>query len=86
MLVIDWSRFGYAVREKLTNLRRTKVEQMLGVSHTAFHRAVHGKPVGIEIYLTICEWLQEHPMHFVNWREALFRKTDDPSCAEAKSP
>lgn len=72
MLRIDYPKLGHAVREKLVPLRRPAVEKMLGISHAAFDRLFHGRPVGTEIFITACEWLDEHPMTFVDWRSAAF--------------
>ena len=46
------------------NLPWGEVEQQLGISHARMVNAAQGKPLGTEIFLTLCHWMQQDPMHF----------------------
>lgn len=66
MLRVDWKAFGEAIRAQAiidaTNI--TAVHHALGLSHARMVNAAQGKPVGTEIFLTLCNWMQTDPMHF----------------------
>lgn len=65
-LTVDWEAFGQAIRANavVEAKRLNKIQHELGLSHTRMVNAAQGKPVGVEIFLTICHWLRVDPMHF----------------------
>ena len=67
MLEVDWERFGGSIRAQaiVDALHFTTIEKRLGLSHARMVNASQGKPVGTEIFLTLCLWMQQDPMHFV---------------------
>ena len=66
MLRIDWQAFGEAIRAQAVidakHISRTGVA--LGLSHARMVNAAQGKPVGTEIFLTLCHWMAADPMQF----------------------
>jgi hypothetical protein len=67
-LVVDWARFGESIRAQavIDAAHITTVGQRLGLSHARMVNAAQGKPVGTEIFLTLCHWIQQDPMWFTN--------------------
>lgn len=65
-LIVDWARFGAAIRAQaiVDAMGLTEVQKVLGLSHARMINAAQGKPVGTEIFLTICAWLEVDPHHF----------------------
>jgi hypothetical protein len=65
-LRVDWERFGEAVRAQavIDATHITRVGRDLGLSHPRMVNAAQGKPVGTDIFLTLCNWMQVDPMHF----------------------
>jgi hypothetical protein len=66
MLRVDWQSFGANVRAQTVAeaAHYKEVEQRLGVSHARMINAAQGKPIGTEIFLTLCHWMQQDPLHF----------------------
>lgn len=66
MIRVDWERFGASIRAQAvadaTNY--AGVERSLGVSHARMINAAQGKPVGTDIFLTLCDWMKQDPMWF----------------------
>jgi hypothetical protein len=71
MLRVNWSRFGAAIRAQAVAeaARHADVEKALGISHARLINAAQGKPVGTEIFLTLCHWMQQDPLHFTTSQE-----------------
>lgn len=67
-LRVDWVRFGNAIRAQavIDAAHISNVGQRLGLSHARMVNAAQGKPVGTEIFLTLCHWMQVDPMHFAH--------------------
>lgn len=65
MLIVDWESFGANIRaQAVADASNYKaIEQRLGISHARLINAAQGKPVGTEIFLTLCQWLQIDPLH-----------------------
>lgn len=61
-----WNRFGEQIKATADRrkVRLADVERELGVSHARLHNAANGQPVGTEIYLAICKWMNAHPAKF----------------------
>jgi hypothetical protein len=78
MLRIDWEKFGASIRAMTVAeaSRYSAVEKKLGISHARMINAAQGKPVGVEIFLTLCHWLQTDPMYYC--REAATLTPDSP--------
>ena len=68
MLSVDWSRFGASVRAQavVDAKHYVEIEKLLGISHARMVNAAQGKPVGTEIFLTLCHWMQQDPLHFAS--------------------
>jgi hypothetical protein len=66
MLRVDWKAFGEAIRAQavIDATHITAVHQKIGLSHARMVNAAQGKPVGTDIFLTLCHWMQQDPMHF----------------------
>jgi hypothetical protein len=66
MLRVDWQRFGQAIRAQavIDATHITAVRDQLGLSQARMINAAQGKPVGTEIFLTLCHWMQQDPMRF----------------------
>lgn len=66
MLRVDWESFGACLRATAAvhASRWSEVEKSLGVSHARLINAAQGKPVGTEIFLTLCRWMQQDPLWF----------------------
>jgi hypothetical protein len=66
MIRVDWASFGANIRaQAIVNAKGlTTVQQELGLSHARMINAAQGKPVGTEIFLTLCDWMQIDPMFF----------------------
>jgi len=66
MLRVDWAMFGQAVRaHAIGNAKSFEANrEPLGISHARMVNAAQGKPVGTEIYLTLCQWMKIDPLHF----------------------
>ena len=66
MLQIDWQSFGEAIRAQavIDAKHITAVRDELGLSQARMINAAQGKPVGTEIFLTLCQWMQTDPMQF----------------------
>lgn len=66
MLRVDWQSFGASIRARAIVDAKglTTVQQELGLSHARMINAAQGKPVGTEIFLTLCHWLKQDPLHF----------------------
>lgn len=66
MLTVDWQAFGEAIRaQALIDAKHiTRINQELGISHARMVNAAQGKPVGTEIFLTLCRWMKADPMHY----------------------
>jgi len=66
MLHVDWTRFGNAIKAHAIHdaTHLTSIEKRLGLSHARLVNAAQGKPVGTEIFLTLCHWMKQDPMHF----------------------
>lgn len=64
---IDWTEFGAAIRAKaiIDAKGLSHVQTELGLSHARMINAAQGKPVGTEIFLTICEWLGRDALSFL---------------------
>lgn len=67
-LSVDWKRFGEAIRAQavIDAKHITAVGNGLGLSHARMVNAAQGKPVGTEIFLTLCHWMQQDPMHYAH--------------------
>lgn len=67
MLRVDWASFGANVRANAvaSAAHFPAIEQELGISHARMVNAAQGKPLGTEIFLTLCHWMQIDPMFFV---------------------
>ena len=78
MLQIDWRQFGEAIRaQALIDAKHiTAVRDQLGLSHARMVNAAQGKPVGTEIFLTLCGWMKADPMHFASEP----KPKGDPGC------
>lgn len=68
MLRVDWQRFGEAIRaQTIVDAEHiSHVRERLGLSQARMINAAQGKPVGTEIFLTLCHWMQQDPMWFAN--------------------
>lgn len=66
MLRVDWEHFGARIKAQavVDGAHFNEVEKRLGVSHARMVNASQGKPVGTEIFLTLCHWMQADPMWF----------------------
>ncbi len=66
MLKVDWTAFGGAIRAQsiIEATGLIAVEKRLGISHARMVAAANGQPVGTEIFLTLCHWMQADPMQF----------------------
>lgn len=66
MIRIDWQKFAANIRaQSLADSKRwNEVEAALGISHARMIDASKGKPVGTEIFLTLCGWMQIDPFFF----------------------
>lgn len=66
MLRVDWEGFGASIRaQAIVDAKALiAVQDELGLSHARMINAAQGKPVGTEIFLTLCHWLQQDPLHF----------------------
>ena len=66
MLSVDWERFGASVRAQAVADAKhyTAIEKELGISHARMINAAQGKPLGTDIFLTLCNWMQQDPMWF----------------------
>lgn len=66
MLRVDWHAFGQAIRAQAVIDARhiSAVGERLGLSHARMVNAAQGKPVGTNIYLTLCHWMKADPLHF----------------------
>ncbi len=66
VLTVNWESFGHSVRaQAIVDAKGlTTVQKDLGLSHARMIAAAQGKPVGTEIFLTLCHWLRVDPMHF----------------------
>ena len=66
MLRVDWRSFGEAIRAQavIDAEHISAVGKRLGLSHARMVNAAQGKPVGTEIFLTLCHWMQMDPMRF----------------------
>ena len=67
MLRVDWQQFGSSIRaQAIVDAKGlTAVQRELGLSHARMINAAQGKPVGTEIFLTLCHWMRQDPMWFV---------------------
>lgn len=65
-LRVDWEAFGQAIRAQavIDAKNITAVHHELGLSHARMVNAAQGKPVGTEIFLTLCQWMKVDPMQF----------------------
>lgn len=70
MLTIDWTAFGQSIRAQavIDAKNLTAIHNELGLSHARMVNAAQGKPVGTEIFLTLCHWMEVDPMHFARSR------------------
>jgi hypothetical protein len=66
MLRVNWQQFSASIRAQavVDAARYNEIEKRLGVSHARLINAAQGKPVGTEIFLTLCNWMQQDPMGF----------------------
>jgi len=66
MLRVDWEGFGNSIRAQaiVDAKHMTAVRDQLGLSQARMVNAAQGKPVGTEIFLTICQWLKQDPLWF----------------------
>jgi len=66
MLRVNWTNFGASVRAHILASvgNYSGTEKLLSISHARLHNAAHGKPVGTEIFLTLCHWMAVDPMHY----------------------
>lgn len=66
MLRVDWPRFGEAIRAQavIDATQISAVRAKLGLSQARMIDAAQGKPVGTEIYLTLCAWMGRDPLGF----------------------
>ena len=66
MLKVDWLTFGSAIRAQsiADATGMIAIEKRLGISHARMVNAAQGKPVGTEIYLTLCAWMGADPLRF----------------------
>jgi hypothetical protein len=65
-LLVDWKTFGESIRAQavIDAEHISNVGHRIGLSHARMVNAAQGKPVGTEIFLTLCHWMQVDPMHF----------------------
>lgn len=65
-LRVNWEQFGVTIRaQAIVDAKGlSDVQKMLGLSHARMINAAQGKPVGTEIFLTICRWLKQDPLWF----------------------
>ncbi len=66
MLRVDWVGFGASIRTVavVEASHFNAIEKRIGISHARMINAAQGKPVGTEIFLTLCHWMQQDPMQF----------------------
>jgi hypothetical protein len=66
MIRLDWASFGANIRAHAVADAKglSVIQQELGLSHARMINAAQGKPVGTEIFLTLCQWMQIDPMFF----------------------
>jgi hypothetical protein len=66
MLRVNWKSFGANVRAHSVAeaMQFSEIEKRLGISHARMVNAAQGKPLGTEIFLTLCHWMDQHPMWF----------------------
>ena len=66
MLRVRWDDFGATIRaQAIVDAKGlSTVQTDLGLSHARMINAAQGKPVGTEIFLTLCHWMQQDPMWF----------------------
>jgi hypothetical protein len=67
-LTVNWARFGEAIRAQavIDATHISVVGKRLGLSHARMVNAAQGKPVGTGIFLTLCHWMKQDPMHFAS--------------------
>lgn len=65
-LRVRWHSFGLSIRAQAVAdaQRLDHVRKALGISHARMVNAAQGKPVGTEIFLTLCHWMKQDPMWF----------------------
>ena len=66
MLRVNWGNFSASIRAQavVDAARYLEIEKRLGISHARMINAAQGKPVGVEIFLTLCHWMQQDPLWF----------------------
>ena len=66
MLRVNWEQFASSIKARaiVDASNMTAIEKRLGISHARMVNAAQGKPVGTEIFLTLCHWMQQDPMWF----------------------
>jgi hypothetical protein len=72
MLKVDWTSFGAAIRAQavVEASHFGDIEKRIGISHARMINAAQAKPVGTEIFLTLCHWMQQDPLFFCREVEA----------------
>ncbi len=72
--MIMWDQFAGSVRAHVANegLSLSAAARALDISHARFMAASQGKPVGTDIFLTICAWIEQDPHWY--WRPSLVRE------------
>lgn len=68
--MIMWDQFAKTVRATAANegLSLSAAARALDISHARFMAAAQGKPVGTDIFLTICAWIEQDAHWY--WRAA----------------
>jgi len=68
MLRVRWDEFGASIRARsvVDAVQFSGIEKRLGISHARMVNAAQGKPVGTEIFLTLCHWMQVDPLHYAS--------------------
>lgn len=66
MLRVDWEKFGASIRAQavVDASQYSEIEKRLGISHVRMINAAQGKPLGTEIFLTLCHWMRQDPLWY----------------------
>ena len=80
MLRVNWQHFGESIRAQavIDAKHLTRVRDDLGLSHARMVNAAQGKPVGTEIFLTLCHWMQQDPLWFCDYERTDDARANDP--------
>lgn len=73
MLRVDWDQFAANIRaQAIVDAKGlSTVQKELGLSHARMINAANGSPVGTEIFLTLCHWMEQDPMWFCRPAQAI---------------